>query len=279
MKTQKFKANFTIPTSDLKNFESKELTVNSNIPEDEQLFGDPEFKISIPDFMFKELADTEPQFDTEPDINKRKTHESILGLFGEREITRKFKKTQTAKLISILQDYMIRLSEIIVDRHSLETATKTKKIFIKFTHDRKHHTNGLNNAYRGETIYQSFNYFVGYEIWTEKTGIFDDQSKPKKKYITHIGYASKHSSIQHYNTHFKEDENIVLDLPGLNQSIKRFEEEFTIIDWTQEREDFCKKIKETFDNVNKELSYFLTNINNETIESLMASNNLKILNA
>jgi len=278
MKTIKLKVPFLVATQDLKGYESVDLTVTTTIPEELRVYGDPEFKVTIPDHMFKELADTEPQFDTEPDINKRSSHISIKGLFGEREITHKFKKTQTSKLISSLQSYMMDLTEMINYRHSIEKATLKKKLFIKFQHTRNHHTNGLNNAYRGETIAQTFNYFIGYEMFTESLASSKFGSKgPKKRYITKIGYASPNSSVQHYNTHFKEREDLSLDLPGLHQSIEAFENEFSIIDWSEEREDFLKRIKETFVSVNEELSDFLKDMSDDKIEALMASGGLKFL--
>jgi hypothetical protein len=196
MKTIKLKVPFTLVTKDFKGYESVELTVTTTIPEEFKIANDPEFKVQIPDYIFNELADTEPQFDTVADINKG-FRGTINGCFSERDITRKFKKTQTAKLISTLKSYLGELSDIIVKRHSLETATKKKKLFIKFNHSRNHHTNGLNNAYRGETISQSFNYFIGYEVWTESHSIHFGNDEPQKKYITHIGYASPTASIQH----------------------------------------------------------------------------------
>jgi len=282
MKTIKLKVPFVVATKDLKGYESVILDVTTSIPEELEISGDPEFKVSIPDYMFKELADTEPQFSTEPDINKRSFGIGIKGLFGEREITNKFKKTQTSKLISSLQSYMSDLTEIINYRHSIEKATLKKKIFIRFKHSQEHQTNNWTNAYRGEKISQSFNYFIGYEMMTDKnkTHLSINSDKPKKRYITKIGYASPNSSIQHYNSNFKEREDITLDLTGYNESIEQFEQTFSIVDWTQEREDFCKRIKETFIKVNEDLSHFLQDMNNEKFDLLMiSSEKIKFLKA
>ena len=278
MKTQKFKASFVVPTKDLKKWEHAELVVNSTIPEDGKLYGDPEFKVSIPDFMFKELADTEPEFKTTYDQNNRK----YSGCFAERDLIRKFKKTQTAKLISTLQNYISDLTTHINERHSIETATMKKMIFIKFEHSRSHWGNNLNGAYKGEVIRQMFNYFVGYEVMTTKYSSLMDKlsndNRPMKKYITKIGYASKAASIQHHNTHFKEREDLFLTLPNHNQDIGAFEHEFSIVEWTEEREAFCQQIKDTFQRVNEDLSAFLKDLDGDKIEALMSSGGFKFLN-
>ena len=270
MKNIKLKAPFCIPTKDLKGAEWTTLPVTSTIPESKEVDGDIEYKVAIPDFMFDELANTEPKFATVHDWNNKK----ISGCSSDKSI-QKFKKTQTAKLISQLQDYIYSLTQYINERHSIENATLKKKIFIYFNHSQVHTTNGLNNAYWGERISQLFRYFVGYEIMTTQFSEIN-QRGPQKKYITKIGYASPTASIQLYNTNFKEREDLFLPLPRHNQSMKDFENEFSIVDWTQEREDFCEKIKSTFITVNDELSLFLKDISSKKMDMLMKSN-LKFL--
>jgi len=274
MKYQKFKAQFCVPTKDLKKWEWVDLTVNSTIPEDGMLYGNPEFKVTLPDHMFKELADTEPEFKTSYDVNNRK----VSGCFADREITYKFKKTQTAKLISTLQDYFHELTSKINEKHSIENATLKKMIFIKFEHARNHWGNNLNGAYKGEVIKQLFNYFVGYEVMTHSfSGLLDKAGEPKKRYISKIGYASPEASIQHHNSHFKERDDLFLQLPNHNQSIESFEDEFSIVEWTEEREAFCQQIKDTFQRVNEDLSEFLKDLDGNKIEALIASGGFKFL--
>ena len=275
MKTLKFKAGFVIPTKNLKKWEYVELPVNSTILEDGTLNGNPEFKVTIPDFMFNELANTEPEFKTTYDVNNKK----VSGCFADRDLTYKFKKTQTAKLISTLQDYFHELTTKITDKHSVETATLKKMIFIKFEHNRTHWGNNLNGAYKGEIIRQLFNYFIGYEVMTTQFSSLMDRGEPKKRYITKIGYASPEASIQHHNSHFKERDDLFLPLPNHNQSVESFENEFSIVEWTEEREAFCQQIKDTFVKVNSDLSEFLKDLSGDKIEAIMATGGFKMLGA
>lgn len=274
----KIKSSFTVPTKDFRKWESMELPVEVTFPDEGLVYSDPEYKVVIPDFMFNELADTEPRFRTKHDINNRS---AIFGCFAERSITTKFQKTQVSKLLSTLHSYFNELTTIINDRHSLETATLKKKIFINFQHNQSHTTNGLNNAYTGEVINQSFRFFTGYEVFTDQFQnlTFESERKPRKYYITKILYASPGSSVRKLDTGFQEKEDLFIPLPGHNESVESFESKYSIIDWTQEREDFCKKIQAKFEEVNRELSFFLTNISEKKMDALMSGNGLKFLNA
>ncbi len=276
----KIKVPFTLPTPDFKDSERKELNVDMNIPDSLTVNGNIEYSVVIPDYMFNELADTEPQFKTVYDQNNR----NVSGLFSERSITRKFKKTQTSLLISSLQEYICSLTQFINDRHSVETSTMKKKIFISFKHSDSHTTNGLNGAYTGKQISQSFRYFTGYEVMTSKfssisESMSDGTRKVKKQYISKIFYSSPGSSLRKLDTNFEEKEDLFLTLLKTNQNIQDFETEYSIIDWSEEREKFCEKIQETFKNVNEELDNFLSNIDDDKMDMLISNGGLKFLTA
>lgn len=271
----KIKVPFTVPTPDLKKWETKMLNVEMKIPDTLEVSGDIEYSVVIPDFMFDELADTEYQFKTKHDINNRA--DRISGLFSERTLTRKFQKTQNSKLISSLQSYISGLTTFINDRHSVETATMTKKIFISFNHSDSHTRNDLNAAYTGRRISQGFQFFIGYEVMTAKFSGLDREVK--KQYISKIYYAADGGSMRKHDTGFKEKEDLFLVLTNHGESVESFESRYSIIDWTEEREAFCKKIQDMFVKVNTELEDFLKNIDNNKIDALMSGNGLKFLNA
>ena len=140
MKT--IKVAFTVPTKDFKSLESVELPVTLSEPRNDVFYEDIEYSVVMPDYMFNELANTEPKFKTEYDQNNRE----ISGMFSKKSITRKFKKTQTSVLISALQSYFSELTTFINDKHSIETNTMKKKIFISFNHSSTHTHNNLNAA-------------------------------------------------------------------------------------------------------------------------------------
>lgn len=268
----KIKVPFILPTSDFKKAESKELTVSMNIPDSMTVNGNIEYSVAIPDFMFNELANSEPQFKTEYDVNNF----NVSGLFSERSLTRKFKKTQTSVLIKELQDYIFSLTQFLNEKYSIETETMKKKIFISFEHSEKYTRNEWNGAYMGKYIYQGFKYFVGYEVLTDKYYGGDLKPKIQKRYISKIFYASPNSSLSKMDTGFKEKTDIFLDLLNSKQSIESFENEYSIVDWSEEREKFCEKIQNTFIQVNEELDSFLKDIDDNKMNELI-SNGLKFL--
>jgi hypothetical protein len=267
----KIKVPFILPTADFKDSESKELNVEMNIPTSMTVNGNIEYSVVIPDYMFNELADTEPQFKTTYDVNNR----DVSGLFSEKSVTRKFKKTQTSFLIGNLQDYIYSLTKFINDKHSIETSTMKKKIFISFKHSDSHTTNSLNGAYTGKQISQSFRYFTGYEVMISKfSGVSRNVSK---QYISKIFYSSPGSTLRKLDTNFQEKDDLFLKLVNTRQTVETFESEYSIIDWTEEREKFCERIQETFKNVNEELDNFLTNIDNNKMDMLISNDGLKFL--
>lgn len=257
------KVYFTLPSTDFKTSISKALTVKSTIDKQEVINGDIEYSVVIPDYIFNELADTEEQFSTTYDQNNRK----ISGLFSKRTLTHKFQRTQTCILISRLQEYISSLTQHILDKHSVETNTMTKKIFIAFNHSETQTRNDLNGAYTGEKISQSFKYFTGYEVMTDKfSGI---KRKVEKRYISKILYASELSVSRKQDTGYKEQEDLFLTLTNQHESIEEFEQRYSIIDWSEEREAFCERIKQAFMKVNNELSSFLKNLDEDKINALM----------
>jgi len=273
MSIMKIKVSFVLPTSDFKNSEYKELPVEMHIPDSMVVRGNIEYSVSIPDYMFNELADTEAQFKTTFDVNSL----SPSGLYSEKTVRRKFKKTQTSILIGNLQDYISSLTTFLNDKYSIETSTMKKKLFISFKHSDTHTTNGLNSAYTGQQISQSFRYFTGYEVMTSKfSGI---SGTVKKQYISKIFYSAPGSSLRKNDTGFQEKEDLFLKLKNTNQTDASFESEYSILDWTKEREDFCKKVQETFTKVNSDLDNFLNNIDNTKMDMLISSNILKSIGA
>ena len=261
------KVMFWLPTKDFKKKEFKSLSVEMLTDLSKDITEDFEYKVNIPDYMFNELKDTESQFKTE----YNQSNKGYSGCFSKRSITPKFQKPQYSTSISILQNYINSLTEIILDRYSIETETLKKKIFIKFNYSNNHKRND-NGAYLGENINQTFSFFIGYEVYTDKFNAFLDK-KISKKYITKIYYSPVGSTTHKRDTNFKEG-NEFISLCNFQQSVESFEKEYSIIDWSQEREDYCLKIKDQFISVNNNLSIFLKDIDSEKIDNMINSNQL-----
>lgn len=271
----KFKKTFIVPTTDFQKWESMELEVRLNLNAGEINEQIPEYSITLPDFIFNELADTEPQFATKHDINNH----NVSGYFSKKSLQRKFQKTQTSMHIGILTDYVHNLTQHILDKHCIEKATEKKKIFIYFNHQTHHESNDIG-AYLGEAIKQSFRYFIGYEVMTEKFSrllMGDEKRVPTRQYISKTMYKSPYSLGQGFTQSITESEKLFLLLAN-GDGMAQYEGKYSIIDWTQEREDFCAKVKLKFIQVNTELSSFLKNLDNNKLDALIASSNHLALN-
>lgn len=262
--SNKIKVNFVVPTKDLKGLEVVPLNVTMNY-NDEPLNGQFEFKVVLPDHMYEELANTEPKFSTTADINNK----DVSGCFPiDGPVSKKFQKTQTSVNIDVLRDYFQELTAIINKRYSMETQSSKKKIFIRFSHSERHTRNDMNAAYMGETVAQQFNYFVGYEILTEKRKMLGEKYT-EKDYVTKVEYHSPMSTTAKRDTNFQEGERMLSVCTQRGMDVQRFEHEYSIIDWTQEREDFCENIKQMFKKVNGDLDEFLKDIDGNKIDQMM----------
>ena len=129
--------------------------------------------------------------------------------------------------------------------------------------------------YNGESIKNKFQYFTGYEIITDKfSGL---ERKIQKQYISKILCSSRFAVLEKYDTNFQEKDNLLLPLKEPNQSIENFESQYSIIDWTQERENYLERIKLMFETTNEKLNDFLKNLDNNKIDVLMQTDTLKYL--
>ena len=276
----KFKYKFRVPTKDFKKHETVELVVETNPETFEELSGtnaEMEYKIKIPDYIYNELADTEPKYATKADSNNRTT---ISGCFPKNSpLYLKFQKTQTAQSLHALSGYLSDLTSELNEKYSDEFISKKKKIFIKYEHSSNHGTNGYNGAYTGKVVKNYFQFFIGYETTRNMNSdrISGSIFKPSEiDYITHIEYHYPSSSISKHDSDFLED-NRNIKLSGGSKP-KEFAAKYSIIDWTEEREAFCKKIQDTFEKINTDLASFLTDLNNDKFDMLIDKNPLKLLN-
>lgn len=265
----KLKKQFEVPTKDFQKAEMVELLVETSPDnfEDLQYGQDIIYKVKIPDFIFNELKDSEPRFATKTDVYHSTP---ISGCFVElinSPYNRKFQKTQSAYSIGSLQRYIRELTSILNDKYSDNVLAKNKKIFIKYSHDFNNERNKSNFASLGKSVSNRFQYFIGYEIiYNTESDSYKNSLTPKaKEYVTdyickvHDLEISKNSCLHIYEKYTK------------------FEAEYNIIDWSEEREEFCLKIQNAFIKINNELDNFLQNLDNNTFDKLMLSNDLKLL--
>lgn len=266
----KIKRKFVVPSSNLQKRDLVELVVETSPEnfEDLQSGQDIIYKVKIPDFIFNELKDSEPRFATKVNINNRAT---ISGCFVEvlnSPAYRKFQKTQSAYSIRILEEYLSNLTSIINDKYSDDVIAKNKKIFIKYSHAFSHERNKNNHASFGKVVSNRFQYFIGTEIiYNTESDAYKNSLTPKsKEYVTDFIY--------------KKDDDVEISKNSclhIYEKYTTFEKEYNIIDWSEEREEFCLKIQNAFIKINTELDNFLQSLDNTKFDELMTNNELKLL--
>lgn len=216
------------------------------------------YKTSIPDHIFNFLKDTAPEY---------------------TEV--KFKKTLKSISISHLLETITNLSYVIYDRLNLETQTRKKKIFVRFEHSNPHTRCEWTGGYMGQKTKSMFNFFIGYEIEEPKESIRmpGEEAVMIKNYYTLICLQamSTTSSVQRGDdTNFKEGQK--LHPFYMKHERETFLKTYAILDWSQEAEDYLTNIQNKFEELNQQLSLYLSNMTNESLKQLMEnSNTLKLL--
>lgn len=218
-----------------------------------------EYKCTIPDYIFDDLKDTEPRFKTKYEINNARIYSNP----SRRSLTTKFQKTQYSPSLSVLKEYIADLSNIIYDKYDDLKDEHIKKIFISFTNSDAVNRNGYNYAYLGEQITSKFNFFVGFEVVYKKQ---NNSLGKRPKYIVDHAYYPDGASIN-----FKErgGHGIVKGVIYEPFQGRVYERDYSIVDWTQEREDFLNLIYSKFQKLNIDLNTFLSNLDNNKLDEII----------
>ena len=256
----KFKSKVYLISKDFKSIDYVDFAFEVNINENDTFNDKIEFKCTLPDYIFNELADTEPRFKTTFDINNKPYTNS-----SKKSLTSKFKKTQYSSSLEILKEYISDLSHIIFDRHDANKDEFIKKLFVSFKSNDVTYSNGYNYAYLGEKISTQFNFFVGYEVIYKKP---NNNLTNRPKYIVTKAYHPETSASINF-----ENRGIVDNITTDPFKGTAYIQSYSILDWTEEREEFLKKLYDKFRRLNNELSTYLSDLNDNNIDFLINGNN------
>lgn len=257
----KIKIKVLLPTNDLKDTEYKEIIINQDGLGDNY---DMIFSYKIPDYIYDDLVDTEEKYISYENFKTRKKDINYKG-------SSYLKRTIKYPLISMIKEEIEKLTSSIIVKNTRNELQKTKKIFVKYFNNEKHSRCEWTGGYMGESISSSFQYFIGYEI-EEKSHMTD---KLVKNYYTLIKYVPINGTTRKLDTNFKEGDKLEpLYMPNDKNS---FLNSYTILDWSQQREEFFEKVNISFKNINNKISEYLTNLDNDKID-LLISNNTNLLN-
>jgi len=235
------------------------------------------YSYTLPKHIYDNMVDVEPEYQSYQNymLMKRDYVKSgKTGIYGLKYL----KKTIESNLISTILSTILFYSNYIHEQLHKKELLKTKKIFIRFKGAEHHSRCDWNGAYTGKVINTNFQYFIGYEIAElEKISMrnFTDSNSVRnivENYYTLILHST--GSLVSRSTNFQEG-SVLMQL-YMNQNRKEFLLNHSIIDWTQEREDFFKKIQNQLTSLNTSLTDYLCDLDNDKVDLIMTKTILLI---
>lgn len=214
------------------------------------------YRTQVPNHIYNELLDTAPEY----------------------TVDKGFTKTIKSISVNYLLTRIKELSDIIDENRKVDTFKRVKKIFIRYTHSQDHKRCEWTSGYMGERVGSNFQFFVGYEVMDKKCLPLGAE-KTQENYYTLICHqkVSSTSTVTRNDTNFQEGTRLHPLYMHNSSDRKNFIENHSIVDWTQEREDFLNMILSKFKELHKYLDDFLGNLDNDKIQKLI-DQNIKLLN-
>lgn len=200
------------------------------------------FRVDIPDYIYDKCME-------DPDVDARPT-----------------KKYIESNMLSVLHSEMQKydLQALSVEERKRNSEKFTRKLAIIFNSIEHSERDNYNHSYMGQNITTKFQWYTLYE-YTNGWG--------RKEYFS---WKKKHSN------HFGP--NAVPNVDGIIDYEKKGLKAYfhgtppgIMIDWTQEREDFLVALEENFRKLSNNLNDFLSDLNTEKLDRLIATSALKLL--
>lgn len=199
------------------------------------------FETEIPSYIFNFLRDQRKGYFTK----------TILDEFNSPE--NPFRQKVYFSTLPALYEYFTELSLSCTILNDLENNNRVMKkvILLKFSSLTEGMRDEYNHADMNKKVTMKFNYFVALEHETH-------DRLNEKKVIEYYGL--KYVDFNHVYRKSR------LRLPLLRDT--NFSE-YTIISWTQEREDYLHKLETALIEINAKLNAFVTSINEQNIDDRM----------
>ncbi len=235
------------------------------------------YRYDLPASLYDKLVDSEPKFKSYQNFlklkeEKKKSHITSFNKEDEQYL----QKYITSKLISDIISQISDLSYRAIAIGKRETLNRTKKIFVRFDSSIRHDRQDWTGGYMGEKVNMNFQFFIGYEVEEPEEKFLNENRALVKNYYTLIKHST--GSTAKMSTNFQEGNHLEPLHYRDNRSRNEFIYSFTIIDWTQEREDFFKNhILNKFKELDERLKDYFANLDNNKIEQLMSNSSQKLL--
>lgn len=241
----KLSVEITLPKKDLSgwNYKDKEtITVTTEFNPQTNSFI---FRLRIPKYIFDGVKDTDEKYFTNPPKPENS--------WESRK--KKFTQNLSYPVLDVLLENLNNVCADAIMIKERESAETEKYIAVRFGNGHKQCKDNFNFASMGMLTTSSFQFFVVYK------DIKSPHSLDRYIYKSKVRIGGNMGMKDH-----KVDGWYYFGIGNVEQ--------YQLIRWTQEREDFFKEIEEKFVMVNKELDKYLGDITDDKIIALMENKQL-----
>ncbi len=219
-----------------KGWEVQELNVRVKVNGDRLVF-----YLTLPKYIYDRVLNCDKEYLEE--------HEEGDGFF--KKIVKFRNEISDTTLYGLVSKFNKICRDAVFFQH-LEDADKSKVICVNFSSNEVQKRGAFNHANMGNLLSSSFQFFTCFKI---------DQSKDF--------FPDKRAEYQDYTAEKLDGIGENLYLRRLRIHDDGMENKFTIIEWSEDREQFLRYIEGQFRILNKKLDDFFANINNEGIDKLI----------
>jgi hypothetical protein len=279
----KINLKFDIAALDFSKIEERVISVNmTDINETTSIV---EYWMSIPKYLFDAVKDTMPQFMVTPIQRK-----------GNQKNYEPFKQQIKSVNITDLRNIILSVSNAAISNEVFTKYTATKVICIKFSSKTTEERTDWNFADAGLRTGINFQYFVAYKkgenadyylrsdaqkksdarfkniYGVDTSDLFKPEEDKYRYYSRKTNYTNQSSCVKNDTCGMEVNNFFLHHFPT---DVAGFEAQYTIIKWTQEREDYFEMLQKRFILMSEQLNEFLKDLDEDKVNLLIE--NVKML--
>lgn len=254
-----------LPTKDFKELDQVDITIKQHDykPSDKDIM----FEYTLPKYIYDELVDTEEKYQSYQTLQKKKKEIQKTGYRSFKDdTTNYFSKSIKYPLISLVLDKLNEYVNDLMYIKSKKNDRKEKKIFIKFSHSSRVDKCNWTFGYKGLNVASSFQYFIGYKVYNDNQFSINKPPYTYETYERVMDGMRQKDGIKSGEVYTEKELQPLIESGG---SVSQFEKSYSIVDWSEESEEFLKNIQDKFINLNMKLDEFLCNIDNDKMKWLI----------
>lgn len=224
--------------------------------------GTIQFETQIPDYIFNEAKKIWPE-DYDLNFIKQKRKENRIG-----NLEWQLKKAKTKNLISPalvhIESILLDLSNKILCYHTFDEKIGDKVIMIYFRGTTSTQRQLNFGANMGLVNNINFQYFTAYHHIGQEKKSFSDDIITIEKFTAYYKCGLSEQGESHK---YKESE--LVPLHHTSEDLKNLKVSYIMIPWTEEREEYLKKIQNGFTTMTDKLNEFLKDLTEEKLDHLI----------